>query len=90
MKSPSQKSPSQAQSTAATLSNSMLQSVSNNMDSPAFPTLMTNTSPESQAKKNRQRLRMILDSAIALIDDKDDDEGFNPIELCTMIQRPLQ
>jgi hypothetical protein len=84
------KSPSQAQSTGiytASFSNSIPQSVSINADSQAaFPTTTTNTSsPESQAVK-RQRLRMIIESAITLIDDDD----FNPDELCMLSQRPRQ
>jgi hypothetical protein len=84
------KSSPQAQSTGiytASFSNSIPQSVSINADSQAaFPTTTTtNTSPESQAVK-RQRLRMIIESAITLIDDDD----FNPDELCMLSQWPRQ
>jgi hypothetical protein len=84
------KSSPQAQSTGiytASFSNSIPQSVSINADSQAaFPTTTTNTSsPKSQAVK-RQRLRMIIESAITLIDDDD----FNPDELCMLSQRPRQ
>jgi hypothetical protein len=68
-------SPSQTQSTStntnlATLSNSMLQvlSSSNAEDFPVFPITMTITSPASEAVQ-RERLLMILDAAIALVDD---------------------
>jgi hypothetical protein len=69
------KSPSPAERTdiyPATLINSILQSASNRTDSQAFPITTTtntntNTSPESEAVK-RQRLLMIIDAVIALLD----------------------
>jgi hypothetical protein len=70
------KSPSPAERTdiyPATLINSILQSASNRTDSQAFPirttttNTNTNTSPESEAVK-RQRLLMIIDAVIALLD----------------------
>jgi hypothetical protein len=87
------KSPSPAQGTAiypTTLSNSIHQHVSNSTGSQAFPTTTTymNTSYESDAGK-RQSLRMILDSAIALIDN-DFDDDFNPIELYSPLHRRPQ
>jgi archaellum component FlaG (FlaF/FlaG flagellin family) len=89
------KSPSPAQATAiypTTLINSIHQHVSNSTGSQAFPTTTTtyisNTSSESEAVKC-QRLLVIIDSAIALLDN-DFDDAFNPIELCSPLQRRLQ
>jgi hypothetical protein len=67
-----------------TLSNScMLQALSNNTESPFPPTTVTNTcSPaaaESEAAR-RERVTMILTSAIALIDGND----FHPIDRSAM------
>jgi hypothetical protein len=86
------KSPSQTQNTSTnptTLTSSSLQALagSNGGDPPDFPINMTNTaSPESEAVHRRRRLRMILNSAIALLDDDD----FDPIESPTTHQRLLQ
>jgi hypothetical protein len=81
------KSPSQSQNTnttpnttPTTLRNSLLQAwARNSEDFPVFPISMTNTSPESEAVK-RERLLMILDAAIALVDDNsfDFDPNDNP------------
>jgi hypothetical protein len=69
------KSPSQTQSTSIhpeTLSNSsMLLALAGNADPPVLPGTMTNTSPESEAVRKRRTLRMIVDSAIALLDFED-------------------
>jgi hypothetical protein len=89
------KSPSQSQSpttTPTTLINSInLQALSNSDggdDSPMLPINMTNdTSSESKAVQRRRRLRMILTSAIALLDGDD----FVPMESSTaMYQQQRQ
>jgi hypothetical protein len=55
----------------------LLQAWSRNADFPVFPITMTNTSPESEAVK-REELLMILDAAMALLDD--DNFDFDPNE----------
>lgn len=87
------KSPSQTQNTnnihPITLSNSLLQSLSSNAESPVLPRTMTNTSPESEALQRRLRLRMILESAISLLDFDDfNTHDFSPT-VSTTHQRPL-
>ncbi len=47
----------------------MLQALSSNAEFPAIPITMTITSPASEAVQ-RERLLMILDAAIALVDDE--------------------
>jgi hypothetical protein len=76
------KSPSPAQNTNTsplTLRNSLLQAWSRNAAvTPVFPLIMTTTSsPESEAVQ-REKLLMILDAAIALVDE--DDFDFDPDE----------
>jgi hypothetical protein len=74
------------------LTNSILQALSGSdededededEDSSVLPIIMPNTSPhQSEALQRRKRLRRILDSAIALIDEDD----FDPIESSTTYQ----
>jgi hypothetical protein len=61
----------------ATLRNSLLQAWSRDAISPVFPITRTNPSPESRAVQ-REKLLVILDAAIALVDD--DDFDFDPDE----------
>jgi hypothetical protein len=88
MKSPSQTQSINTSTHPITLSNSFLQALpSSNVESLVFPTTMTNTTPpESEAVQQRIRLHMILDSAIAVIDDED----LCPTESSTTHQCPLQ
>jgi hypothetical protein len=68
------KSPSQTQRTSihpTTLSSSVLQALASNAEAPVLPGTMTNTSSESEAVQKRRLLRMIVDSAIALLDFED-------------------
>jgi hypothetical protein len=92
------KSPSQTQSTTSTgtsiypitLSNSIHEALSGNtLESSVFPpiTIMTSTSPESETvHQRRRRLRMILDSAMAIIDGGED---FDPVESSTTKRQQL-
>jgi hypothetical protein len=86
------KTPSQTQSTTTSptfLANSILGTLSSSNggnDSLVFPITMTNASSESEALQKRRKLRMILTSAIALLDGDD----FDPIELPTMHQQLSQ
>jgi hypothetical protein len=58
----------------------MLQALSNDAESPFPPRAVTNTcSPTESEAARRERVTMILTSAIALIDGVD----FNPIERST-------
>jgi hypothetical protein len=70
-----------------TLSNSTLQALlsGNLVDTLVLPVTMTQTSPES-AEVRRERLRMIIDSAIAMIDSGD----FDPIKSSTANPQPPQ
>jgi hypothetical protein len=90
------KSPSQTQSTSndtsiypLTVSNSIREALSGNtLESPVFPpiTVMTETTPQSETVERRRRLRMILDSAIAIVDGGDD---LDPMESSTTKQQQL-
>jgi hypothetical protein len=64
--------------TMPTLSNSiLLRALSgSNVESPVSPITMTNTSPESEAVQRRRRLRVIVASAIAVLDGHE----FDPID----------
>jgi hypothetical protein len=82
------KSPSDAQNTSTNptnLNNSILQALSssNVVDTSVLPITMT---PHESAAVRRRRLRMILDSAIALIDSDD----FDPIDSSMAHPQPLQ
>lgn len=73
-----------------TLSNSLRQTLLSNSESPVLPRMMTNTSSETDALQRRRRLRLILESAIAIL-DFDDFDDFNPtINASTTHQQPLQ
>jgi hypothetical protein len=79
MKFPNANPNTNAHNNPTTLRNSLIQSWLRNADSPAFPIIMTNTPPESEADQ-REKLLMILDAAIALADDDTFDFDFDPNE----------
>jgi hypothetical protein len=82
------KSQLQTQSTSfhpATSSNSLLEAFSRDAVSPVLPSAKTNTATESEAFQQRKTfLRMILATAIAVLDNDD----FDPIDASTTHQRP--
>jgi hypothetical protein len=70
------KSPSQTRTTTTnplTLTSSILpELLSINAESPVLDIARTNPSSQSEAVEQRKRLRMILESAIAVLDGADD------------------
>jgi hypothetical protein len=87
------KSPAQTQSTTATnpltLRNSILpESFSSHVECPVPPITRTNNYSESEAVQQRRSLRMILNSAIALLDGADDVDP--SMDSSTTHKPPLQ
>jgi hypothetical protein len=85
------KSPSDAQNTSTiptTLSNSILQALSSGslVENSVLPIPVTHTSPES-TEVQRERLRMIINLAIAMIEDSGD---FDPLESSKADPHPPQ